>query len=353
MSIRRYTMVWVLLGIFLASVFAAGCGLVSDQRAGTEDRAASEELVIYSGRREQFVLPLIETFERETGITVRLLSGSATQYALRILDETSNPQADLFLANDAGVMEKLRIEGALDAYDSPSVEQIPADFNAEDGSWLGLSARARILMYNIHRISEEEMPQSIFDLADPRFARQFAITRAGNESMISHLTAIRIVHGDAALEDLLRGILANEPEILSGHTDIRKAVGSGEFAFGLVNNYYYHLQLMEETDNRVAAIYPDQGEGEMGTFVNIAGVALVRGGPNRANAERFLEFLLEPEQLASFPALNYETPVLPNVPTVDIARPIDTYRRADIDLASLGPAWDETIEVMDRAGYSE
>jgi iron(III) transport system substrate-binding protein len=344
--------------LLIAFALLAGCVVQEVPAAGPAGPAGEPapvpgELVVYSGRREAFVTPLVEKFEAETGITVRLLSGSASEYALRIMDEAARPQADIFFANDAGVMEKLRLEGMLEPYDSPALQQIPEDFRAEDGSWVGLSARSRVLIYNTDLIDEEEMPQSILDLADSRFRGQFAITQSGSEAMISHVTALRLLLGDEATSEFIAGMLANQPTILQGHTDIRKAVGAGEFAFGLVNNYYYHLQLLEETHNQVAAIYPDQGEGEMGTFVNVAGVALVKGGPNRTNAERFVEFMLAPEQQEMFANLNYETPVLPGIPVVDIARPIDDYRRAAVRLADLGPLWEETIRLMEAAGYTQ
>jgi iron(III) transport system substrate-binding protein len=359
MSRKPTTLLLIAILLLTVAVTLSACAQAAQPPAqapaDTEalEPAPSGELVVYSGRREQFVTPLIERFETETGITVRLLTGSASEYALRIMDEARNPQADIFFANDAGVMERLRLEGLLTPYDSPAVQTIPADMRAADGSWVGLSARSRVLIYNLDLISEDEMPQSIMDLADPRYKEMFAITRAGSEAMISHLAALRLLLGDEAVETFIRGMLANEPAILSGHTDIRKAVGAGEFAFGLVNNYYYHLQLLEDEHNNVGAIYTDQGDGEIGAFVNVAGVALIKGAPNAANAQAFVEFLLRPEQQAMFAELNYETPVLPGIPVVDIARPIDSYRRSAVSLSDLGPIWEDTIELMERAGYTE
>jgi iron(III) transport system substrate-binding protein len=352
---------WVVVGTMLLALILVACAPPArsegvgqaDAQVGEVQSKEAGELVIYSGRREQFVLPLIEEFERQTGISVQLLSGSASEYALRIMDEARNPRADIFFANDAGVMEKLRLEGMLAPYSSPALERIPSDLRAEDGSWIGLSGRARVFIYNQDLISEEEMPQSIFDLADPQYAGQFAITQAGSEAMISHLTAVRLLYGDEVLEDLIRGMLANEPAILGGHTDIRKAVGAGEFTFGLVNHYYYHLQLLEEQDNNVGGIYLDQGEDQLGTFLNVAGIALIEGAPNQAQAERFIEFLLEPEQLMMFATLNHETPVLPDAPVSEPIRPIESFRRAPVSLTELGAAWEETIGIMERAGYSE
>lgn len=327
--------------------------LLATPLAGCSNQTEEETLVIYSGRKEQFVMPLIEKFEQDTGIKVQLLSGNAIEYAHRIMEEQRNPQADIFLANDAGVMEYLRLQGALEPNNSKELTNIPANFRAEDGSWVGLSARSRVLMYNKDLITETEMPQSILDLTDPKYKGQFAITRAGNESMISHISALRAELGDEATTELLKGILANKPIITSGHTDIRKAVGSGEVAFGLVNNYYFHLQLEEETHNNVGVIYPDQGEQQMGTFVNVAGVAIVKDAKNMDNAKAFVDFLLQPEQQELFAYNSKETPLVANVPTLDYAKKIDEYKHMSMPLSNLGTVWEDTVDLMERAGFSE
>lgn len=331
--------------IFLV-IGLAGC---SNNTSEKDD----ETLVIYSGRKEQFILPLIDKFEQETGIKVQLLSGNAVEYAHRIMEEERNPQADIFLANDAGVMEYLRINGALEPNDSPAIDNIPANFRAEDGSWVGISARSRVLMYNKDLISEEEMPKSILDLADPQYKGQFAIASAGNESMISHISALRVALGDEATTKLLEDILANDPLITKGHTEIRQAVGAGEVAIGLVNNYYYHLQLEEDTNNNVGVIYPDQGEDQMGTFVNVAGVAIVKGSKNMENAQAFVDFLLQPEQQELFAYNSKETPLLPDVATLEYAKRIDEYKHMDMPLSSLGTVWEDTVNLMEKAGFSE
>lgn len=347
----------LLLIVGILAVVAVGCTTTAskgDQNNNGETiDKESKELVIYSGRKEQFILPLLEEFEKETGIKVSLLAGSATEYAHRIIEEKNNPQADIFFSNDAAIMEYLKQEGALEAYDSEAVKQIPENFRAEDNSWIGLSARSRVFMFNKDLILAEEMPQSIFDLVDPKYKGEFAITKAGSEAMVSHIAAVRTVFGDDVTEELIKGIMANEPVIMSGHTDIRKAVGSGEVKFGLVNNYYFHLQLEEDTDNNVDAIYPDQGENEMGTFVNIAGIAFVKGGKNSENGKKLAEFLLREEQQEVFAMVNKETPVLPHIKTLDYAKKVDEYKVADIKLSDLSKVWSDTVDLMERAGYAE
>lgn len=315
--------------------------------------AQANELTIYSGRNERFVLPLVEQFQKETGIRVNLLSGDAPQFVHRLQTESRRPQADLFISNDGALLEVARNRDLLMGFESPKVEVIPENFRAVDGSWVGLAARARVLMYNTELISEDEMPKSLFDLTDPKYRGEFALTRAGNASMVTHISAVRAIFGDEVTSELIEGILANEPAILRGHTDIRQAVGSGEYKFGLVNNYYYHLQLEEAENNNVAAIYPDQGEGEMGVFVNISGIGLVKNAPNKENAIAFIEFLLSDENQRLYSYTSKETPLVPGIEAVEYAVTIDQYKVADLHLSELGSVYDDTLDLMEMAGFAE
>ncbi len=338
--------------IFLAALFLVlvlGGAIIFSRNYGGD----AQELIIYSGRNEDFVRPLLDKFEEETGIRTRLLSGSAANLGHRLVEESHRPQADAFLANDAGIMEFVRREGVLTPITSDRLEDIPAEFRAEDGTWSGLSGRARVLMYNPELIDAEEMPQSIFDLADPQYHDQFAITRSGNASMVSHIAAIRNYAGDEATVELIRDILANNPAITRGHSDIRRMVGAGEVKFGLVNNYYYHLQLHEPRHNQVAAIYPDQEPEQMGVFVNVAGIALVDDGPNPEAAQQLAHFLLAQEQQKMFTEVSKEIPLIYEIEVPDYALPIGEFRQAEIPLNELGEVWDDTLELMEQAGYAE
>ncbi len=326
----------VLVSVITIALAAAGCG-----------NPVGQELVVYSARNEAFVQPLTDSFQEETGIRVRLLSSSEA-LVNKVVSEKGNVQADLFFSNDAGAMEFLRLEGALQANGSAALEVIDPRFRAEDGSWTGLSARTRVLIYNKDLISEEEMPSDIWELTDPKWKGQFMITRGGNSSMVTHVAGLRMAWGDEKALEWVQGIKENAGAIVNGHTDIRRAVGAGEYRFGLVNNYYYHLQLNELENNNVGVIYPDQ-EG-MGAFVNVGGIALLAGAPNEANAKMFIEWLLEPEQQKVFAYNSREVPLNPEVEAAPEASPISSYRIMDISLQELGIYWIDAKHLIEEAG---
>jgi hypothetical protein len=212
------------------------------------------EVVIYSGRSEPLIVPVIQLFQQQTGIKVTLQSGTATALANLVLQEQPNPRADLFIANDAGTLEFLKLKGALQPYSSEQIKKIPEQFRARDGSWLGVSGRSRVIMYNTKLVKPEELPNSVFALTDPRWKNKIAMATTRNESVIAWVTALRLTKGDAFTKEYLLKLKANGIVTLNGHTDVRKAVGRGEFPLGLVNHYYYHLELRDGSP--VGVVYP-------------------------------------------------------------------------------------------------
>jgi iron(III) transport system substrate-binding protein len=309
------------------------------------------KLVVYVTRKEVFVKPLLEKFTKDTGIKADALY-SDSKIINRIIEEKSNVQADLLISQDAGEMEYLRNQGALEASSPKRVETIGAKYRAVDNSWIGLSARSRIFIYNKDKISEADMPKTIWDLADDKYKGKFMITRGGNSSMVAHVSALRKIWGDEKTLQWLKKIKENAGAIVEGHSDIRVPVGAGEFAFGLVNNYYYHLQLAEPTNNNVGAIYPDQGENEIGVFVNAAGVASIKSGPNEASKEKFLDWLLLDENQKEFSFASKEVPLNPNVASVAEAKRVNEYKTIDMPLSELGEMWPDTKQMIEKSGLA-
>lgn len=340
----------ILLVVALSAALLAGCqGSESAPKSEAPEAQADETLVVYSSRKEDFVEPLLAKFTEDTGIEVEVLhAGDAA--VNRLNEEAANVQADIFISNDAGSLEYLRLQDVLAPLDGVDLSVIDPAYRAEDGSWFGVSARTRVLIYNKDLITEAEMPKTVWELTDPKWKGQFAITRGGNGSMIAHVSALRAEWGDEKTEEWIQTIKDNAGAITDGHSDIRKAVGAGEFKFGLVNNYYFHQQLREPTDNNVGAIYPDQGEGEMGAFVNAAGVGIVAGGPNPGAAKKFVEWVLAPENQMAFVSTSLEVPLDPSLEVPEGARSIDSYSVMDMPLRTLGEVWADSRALIEKAG---
>ncbi len=293
--------------VILATLSIFGLLLLSSCTHPASDTALNGgKLVIYSNRNERFVQELLDKFSTDTGIEVVPLHGAN---ALQILEEGSNPRADIFISNDLGALGYLHLKGMLQGSAPSGIDTIPPQFRADDNTYFALSLRARGIIYNRDLISPENLPQSNEDFFDPRWADVpggYAITRGGNGGVIGHVSALRHQWGDEKTAQWITAIRQNAAGIYQGHGDIRRAVGAGEHAFGLVNNYYFHQQLLEPDNNSVGFIYLDQGAGQMGVIANAAGVGLVKREPKPENVLAFLEWLLVPENQILFVGASLE-----------------------------------------------
>ena len=272
----------------------------SDDNSANDENEDPGELVVYSNRTEKFVQALLDKFTEDTGIKVSALHGANP---LQIVEEKNNVRADIFISNDLGALGYLHNQGLLEGSDPKGIDTIPTNFRADDNAYFAISVRARGFIYNKDMITYEEMPKTNEDLFDAKWAgveNGYAITRGGNGGMIGHISALRYEWGDEKTAEWIAAIKENAAGIYQGHGDIRRAVGAGEHAFGLVNNYYFHQQLIETENNNVGFIYLDQGDNQMGAIANAAGLGLVKDGPNSKNANIFMEWLLLPENQVLF-----------------------------------------------------
>lgn len=352
---KHVKLLLAIFSVILAVAIIAGCSQKQEKSTVVDENKAADEketkeLVVYSGRKEPLIKPVIKAFEEETGIKVTLHSGGASELANQILEEANNPRADIIISNDAGTLEFLRLKDALRKNESEEIKKVGQNFRAEDGSWVGVSARSRVIMYNTDLLKLEDVPKSVYELTDLKWEGQVGVASSSNESLIGHITAIRKIKGDKFAEDFLRKLLANKPVILKGHTEVRKAVGSGEIKLGLVNHYYYHLEKNEGLP--VGVVYPDQDtddkEGD-GAMVNIAGAGIINGAKNLRAAQKFIDFLVSAKAQEMFAGINYEAPVISGVPIIE-AKPLYAFKQMDIPLSVLGEELQNTMDLLEKVG---
>ena len=319
--------------------------------AATEAPVAdiSGELVIYSGRSEPLLQPVIDAFKAKyPNVDVLLKAGSNSELANALIEEQANPQADIFITTELFTVQSLAQQGIFQSYMPVGADQLPAEFIGADNLWTGLTRRARVIMYNADLVSEEELPTSIFDLTDPKWQGQIAAAGSTNGSMQAQIAAMRQLIGEEEAEAWLNGLIDNEVTFFGGHTDVRKAVGAGEFKLGLVNHYYYYLQQAEGSN--VGIIFPDQGEGQIGLITNATAAAVVSGAPHVEAAQAFMDFLVSPEGQKLFAEQNYEYPLLPGVQLHADVQPLDSFRFADVDVVKAAEEFDATFDLMERVG---
>ncbi len=309
---------------------------------------AAEELVIYSGRKDKFVEPVVEKFTERTGIKVLLHSGESTALLNKMQIEGKRTQADLFLSNDAGNLQKGSELGLFQPLPGSLVNEVPANLRAADNSWVGLSARARVLVLN-KNAKDLDWVKSVFDLADVRLKGRLGITTSANESYIAGVTVYMEKAGEEKTESWLEGMKANvDGQVFNKHSKIVKAVANGQKDIGLVNHYYIYRHFAEHPDASIEIRLPDQ-EG-MGVAWNVAGVAVNKHSKQQALAQKFVEFVVSTEGQKIFAEMNREYPTVPGVNAAAEVPVAGSYKVADVPMAKLGERRDATIDLIEKVG---
>jgi iron(III) transport system substrate-binding protein len=342
---------FILILLILSSFLAACTAVPSTQETGTQPTGnnPSGRLVVYSGRSEPLIQPVLDRFREEyPSIEILLKSGSNSELANALLEEQNNPQADIFITTEVFTIQALQQEGILQGYLSEAAGEFPSRAIGPNHEWYGITQRARVIMYNTELLAEGDAPQSIFELTDPIWQGQVASANSTNGSLQAQIAAMRQLLGEEATGEWLRGMVNNGVTWFGGHTDVRKAVGAGEFKLGLVNHYYYYLQRAEGSP--VGIVFPDQGGGEMGLITNLTALGIIDGSKNLPAAQALVDFLLSAEGQELFAKSNYEYPLLPGTPLHPDVQPLDGFRLADVDIARAVENRDQTFDLIEEAG---
>jgi iron(III) transport system substrate-binding protein len=323
--------------VLVLAAAAAGCG---------EDD--SGPLTVYSGREEELVAPLFEQFTDETGIEVEVRYGDSAELAATIAEEGGNSPADVFFAQDPGSLGS--VESQLAELPSGSLELVDARFRDSDRRWVGTSGRSRVIVFNTDELSEEEVPDSVLDLTDPKWKGRIGIAPT-NASFQAFVTAMRLTEGDDATRQWLLDVKENDPKEYEKNTPIVEAVAAGEVDLGLVNHYYLYLVQEEQPDAPIANHF--LAEGDPGALVSVAGAGVLATSDQSAEAERFVEFLLseQGQRFYSEQAEEAEYPLIAGVDAKEGLPPLSELTGPDVELTAFGAELEATIELLRETGY--
>jgi iron(III) transport system substrate-binding protein len=305
--------------------------------------AASDRLVIYSGRKEKALKPVVDAFTKQTGTQVDLKIGKTAGLANEIRMEKARPRGDLFISTEGGIMEVLAKEGLLQPYQSAATKAVPDDFKSASGTWTGISGRARVILYNKNLVAEKDVPRSILVLTDPKWKGKLAIAGTRERTSLAWAAALVAMKGEAFAKDYFAGLQANGLKILTDNTEVWQGVGRGEFALGLTNSPNYYLA--RQNNLPVGVLYPDQEAGGLGTPINPNAAAVVKGAANPEAARKFIDFLLSPEGQRVLVMQDYEIPLIPEADAGEVL-PAKSIKRPAVSAQRLAELEEPTLKLL-------
>ena len=304
---------------------------------------AEGPLVVYSGRGEELVSPLIERFEAESGITLDVRYEGSNELAATLLAEGDETEADVFFAQDPASLGA--VVELMSQLPEETLALVDPKFQDRAGRWIGTSGRVRVFIDNT--ADDTPLPATIDEVTDSAWAGQLGVAPT-NGSFLAFVAAMILERGEDGTRQWLEALAATDPIDFEGNSPIVAATDSGELAGGLVNHYYL-LRLRAEGLGQNAENYFIPA-GDVGSLVMPAGVGVLAATERPEAAQEFVEFLLSEETQAFFATDTFEFPVIEGVPQPEGVPPLSQINAPDIDLSGLADVLDVATRLVAEAG---
>jgi iron(III) transport system substrate-binding protein len=345
-----------LAGIALAATAALGlaaCGSGSTTPAATGSASAtadakpSGEITVYNAQHESLTKEWIDAFTAETGVKVTLRQGSDTEMSNQIIQEGAASPADVFLTENSPAMAQVENAGLFADVDKATIDQVPAEFRPSTGKWTGIAARSTVLVYDKAKLSEDQLPKSMLDLAKPEWKGKWAASPSGADFQ-AIVSALLELKGEAAAEEWLKGMKENFTAY-KGNSTAMKAVNAGEVDAALIYHYYYYgdqAKTGENSKNVTPYYFKNQ---DPGAFVSVSGGGVLNSSKNAEAAQAFLKFITGKKgQEVLQKGTSFEYAIASDVPANDKLVPLTELQAPTVDPAKLNS--EKVTELMTKAG---
>ena len=338
-------MIRAIAGALVVALVLPACGVGSAIGLGNPD-----ELTIYSGRSRDLVEPLLEQFAEDTGVAIGVKYGDSTDLALLLAEEGDSTRADVFLSQSPGTVGFLAEKDLLRTLPESVTSAVPEAYRSASDTWVGVTARQRVLVYNQDMVDEADLPSSVLDLTAAKYEGLVGVAPS-NASFQDFVTAMRQQIGDDEALAWLTAMAENDSPVYANNNAIVEAVGRGEIPLGLVN-HYYNERFLEEDPSLPSRNYrfPD---GDIGSLVIESSATVLAATDRPDEAEQFISYLLETPAQEYFAEETFEYPLVEGVDTGTDLPPLDDLQPPDVDVDSLGSGFEGTQELIDRSGIAD
>ncbi|MBD1538501.1 iron ABC transporter substrate-binding protein [Arthrobacter sp. S13_S34] len=343
-----------LAGIALAATAALGLtacgGSTTPAATGSSDASAGAgngEITVYNAQHESLTKEWIEGFTAETGIKVTMRQGSDTELSNQIIQEGAASPADVFLTENSPAMTQVENDDLFADVDEATIAQVPEEFRPSTGKWTGIAARSTVLVYDKNKLTEDQLPTSMLDLANPEWKGKWAASPSGADFQ-AIVSALLELKGEAATEEWLKGMKENFTAY-KGNSTAMKAVNAGEVDAALIYHYYYYgdqAKTGENSNNVTPYYFKNQ---DPGAFVSVSGGGVLKTSKNQEAAQEFLKYVTGKKgQEILKDGTSFEYAIASDVPANEKLVPIAELQAPTVDPAKLNS--EKVTELMTSAG---
>ena len=308
----------------LAVVLATGAPCAQAEDAG--------QLVVYNGQDEGPVEAAIAAFEKKTGIKVAMRKAGSPAFANQIAQEGANSPADVFYAEYTSPLAVLKGKSLLGQVPADTLAQVPARFSDSDGTWLGVTARSQVLVFNVKSVPENSLPTTVLDFAKPEWKDRVAFNPK-SAAFLEQVTAVAKVEGHDKAKAWLDA-LKNNAKAYPSNMAMIMAVERGEVPVAIVgDNYWFAVAKEKGGDDKMTSRIHYIGHKDPGAQITVSGATMLKSAPHKKEAEQFLAFLVSPEGQQAIAATAADYPLRPGVASPFAVKPF-----ADLDPSPVTPS---------------
>lgn len=293
-------------------------------------------LTLYSAQHHQLVNMIIAGFTKETGIKVQVHSGEAPEIANQIAQEGARSPADVYFTENSPELTLLDEKHLLAKIDASTLAQVPAQYSAASGNWVGVLARENVLAFNPTMIQESQLPTSLMDLSGPAWKGKVAIAPS-DADFLPLVNAIVVLKGQPAALAWLTGMKINA-QLFDDDEAVVAAVDRGSVATGIVNSYYWARLRTEQGADKTRSQIHHFTNHDVGALVNISGAAVLRSSKHQQEAQRFIAHMVSApvQEMLAKSDIDFEYPLAAGVKANPLLKPFDELQPPALTMAQLG-----------------
>jgi iron(III) transport system substrate-binding protein len=325
----------------------AACVLGLAMASNTAHAADPVELTLYNGQHKEIGEAIAKAYEAKTGIHINVRKGSSNQLASQVMEEGDRSPADVIYTEESPPLNNLGEKGFLAKIDDSTLGMLPKEYVAKDGSWMGVTARVRVVAYNPKLIDEKDLPKSVLDFADPEWQGKVGFVPTSGAFQEQAVAIIKL-HGRDAAEEWLTGLRAFGKTYTNNMVAL-KAVENGEVATVLVNNYYW-FALQREKGKLDSKLHYFTG-GDAGGLITISSAAALKSSKHPKEAQALLAYMASEEGQRVITQTTAEYPLHKGMVSDRGLKPFEELEAPNITPADIGNA-EDALELEREVGLN-
>ncbi|AZL62836.1 MULTISPECIES: iron ABC transporter substrate-binding protein [Enterobacter] len=307
----------------------------------------SEGIVVYNAQHENLVKSWVDGFTKDTGIKVTLRNGDDSELGNQLVQEGSASPADVFLTENSPSMVLVDNANLFAPLDADTLKQVPAEYRPAHGRWIGIAARSTVFVYNPEKLNEQQLPESLMDLAKPEWKGRWAASPSGADfqAIVSAMLALK---GEKATLEWLKAMKANFVAY-KGNSTVMKAVNAGQIDGGVIYHYYRFVDQSKTGENsKNTQLYYFKHQ-DPGAFVSLSGGGVLASSKHKAQAQAFIKYITGKEGQESLRTNNaFEYAVGVNAASNPKLVPLKDLDAPKVEPSTLNSK--KVIELMTQAG---